>query len=101
MQQHFKSFTPQSRKAVSVLTYALHCEAEGSLSFLPWDTIDDLHEYMKNVSYVAFLDGTESILPYEIKDQIHFARDLNIPFHLFTTIDTLTPYTIGDSFFSG
>eukprot|EP00759_Apiculatamorpha_spiralis_P033105 PhF_6_TR3438/c0_g2_i1/m.5008 len=84
MQQYFKSYSSRTRNAVSVLSQVLNIEAEGHMHFVPWDIIDELHEYLGCMSYVTFHDGIETDVPAEgLQEQLQYCCALTTQFHLF------------------
>eukprot|EP00759_Apiculatamorpha_spiralis_P033019 PhF_6_TR34222/c0_g1_i8/m.50211 len=90
MQEHFPSFTPMTQAAIAVVTQLLHVEAEGSQQFLPWDIVDELHEFIQIASYLTFPDGSEMTIPYDdLKEQASFVSKVTRgPFHLSIKIAT-------------
>eukprot|EP00759_Apiculatamorpha_spiralis_P020002 PhF_6_TR25606/c0_g1_i4/m.35934 len=90
MQPCFKSFVKNTRNEIRFLTCTLHMEgAEGCPYFLPWDVIDDLHEFARSVTYITLLDGTERRIPGDqLETQMLSICSIMEPFHLFLTINT-------------
>eukprot|EP00759_Apiculatamorpha_spiralis_P033023 PhF_6_TR34222/c0_g3_i2/m.50216 len=98
MQEHFPFLTPTNQATIAVVTQLLHVEAEGSQRFLPWDILDDLHEFIQIVSYLTFDDGCEIEIPYDdLKEQATFIQETTTrgPFHLAIKIATENDESIG------
>eukprot|EP00759_Apiculatamorpha_spiralis_P050778 PhF_6_TR4894/c0_g1_i2/m.6922 len=88
MQHRFKSVSPSQRVSIRVLTIVLHIDADGdegvlSPSFLPWDIIDDLHEWIPGSSYVRYLAGNATEFPSgkSLEEQTRFVTRIREPFH--------------------
>eukprot|EP00759_Apiculatamorpha_spiralis_P051106 PhF_6_TR5115/c2_g2_i12/m.7244 len=96
MQQYFETFTPRIQNSVRILTHALHTESDGSPYFLPWDVIDDFHNFLKNGSYIVYVDdGTVVELPQE--NTFTDLAKLDKLFHLVFVVTPAMP-TINDNF---
>eukprot|EP00759_Apiculatamorpha_spiralis_P033800 PhF_6_TR35006/c0_g1_i4/m.50916 len=102
MQHHFNSFSPKTRSAVSVMTYVLNLDGEGYSCFLPYDIIEDMFDFIKNMSFYVVVAGKEETeIPFDsLTQQIEHLGTVHTPYDLFLR-EHYEITTIWECFLSG
>eukprot|EP00759_Apiculatamorpha_spiralis_P049326 PhF_6_TR44226/c0_g2_i10/m.67966 len=101
MQHHWDTIRSKTQDAVRFVTLLLNIDFDEvggpSQTFLPWDILDDLFEFIKGTSYLETHDGIEYDVPENIHKIHDMAMSLHVPFHMRLVLPELNliPYSFG------
>eukprot|EP00759_Apiculatamorpha_spiralis_P049337 PhF_6_TR44226/c0_g2_i9/m.67965 len=103
MQHNWDTIRSKTQDAVRFVTLLLNIDFDfdevggPSKTFLPWDILDDLFEFIKGTSYLETHDGIEYDVPENIHKIHDIAMSLHVPFHMRLVLPELDliPYSFG------
>eukprot|EP00759_Apiculatamorpha_spiralis_P009414 PhF_6_TR16022/c0_g1_i1/m.25132 len=87
MQHHWDTIRSKTQYAVRFVTLLLNIDSDfdevGRLqTFLPWDILDDLSDFVKGTSYLETYDGIVYDVPEDLYEIHGIAMSLDVPFHM-------------------